>query len=328
MTFADWLNESARRYRTQSPWRATVASAHELRMGATRRIGLLIGKRIWDRGDWDVLVVLDACRNDLMQSVAPEYDILPNDPGHCWSNASCSIDWILRNFSAHPEHARRSGYITGNPFTDHTADDAPTADLSGDDFAYFAPLYKTEWGAVDGGPVETIPPAPLTDQAIAAWRRRDELGMDRLVVHYMQPHQPYRSKPEWTGVNKNLKDLVKTRTKAGACAWQECRQGNIDAEELWTACRDNLRWVLDDVTQRLLQNVDGKVVLTADHGNAMGELGEWGHHPGAIGPAVRKVPWAPVEAADKRTVTPDVDLQRRTAVDDTIESKLDSLGYL
>jgi len=324
MTFADWLDETGERYRTQSPLAATRESAHEFRMGLQRRVGSRLGKSIWGRGDWDVLVVLDACRNDMWNEVYAEYDRLERSSG-VWSNASCSIDWIVRNFNEHPEQARRAGYVTGNPFAHHTAPEARSADLSEEDLAHFAPLYKSEWTALDGGPVETIPPKVLTDHAIDAWRRRDKLGMDRLIIHYMQPHQPFRSKPEWEKIGKNLKNLVDDRGMAGACAWQRARRGEVDTDELWAAALDNLHWVLDDVTERLLPNIDGTVALTADHGNAMGEWGEWAHPPGAISPAVRTVPWVALECVDDRTVTPDVESNDGRAA---AEDQLEALGYL
>ena len=323
MTVGDWINESASRFRTQPPQTAARHSSRALLRGALRRIGGHIGRPIWVRGDWDVLVVLDACRVDLWEEVAPEYG-LPSS-GSITSNASCSIDWIIRNFNHCPEDARRAGYITGNPFADHDAEEARSAGLSNANLAHFAPLYKTEWGPIDGGPVETIPPDTLTDHGISAWRERDQYEMDRLIIHYMQPHQPYRSRPDWVGVNKNLKNLVRNRSKAGACAWQQARVGAIDVDELWDAYADNLRWVLDDVTDRLLPNVEGRVVLTADHGNAMGEWGEWAHPPGALSPAVRKVPWVEVDAADTETVIPDI---RATESDTEAEEQLKALGYL
>jgi hypothetical protein len=38
---------------------------------------------------------------------------------------------------------------------------------------------------------------------------------------------------------------------------------------VWEAYLDNLRYVLDNI-EELLQNVDGKVVISADHGELFG----------------------------------------------------------
>ncbi|MFB6197112.1 MAG: hypothetical protein ABEI52_02430, partial [Halobacteriaceae archaeon] len=108
MTLNDWIHESIERYRTLSPRQATQESLNAFRMGAQRRIGTYLGTSIWERGEWDVLVVLDACRLDTWRYTVAEYDIPTGDA--VWSNASCSIDWIRRNLNASPDHLSTLGY--------------------------------------------------------------------------------------------------------------------------------------------------------------------------------------------------------------------------
>lgn len=331
MTVADWVKESARRFREQPPATAARGSALSLMRGVIRQTGAHLGKPIWAREDWDVLVVLDACRFDLWQSVAPEEYGLPAGPA-AWSNASCSIDWIERNFNAHPDRLPGVGYVTANPFADHDADNARSADLHESGMGHFRPLYKTEWQSIDTDPpIETVPPERVTDHAIDAWRRREEYGIERLVVHYMQPHEPFISRPEWSYQsphdNAVLKNLVSDGYDAGTSPWQSMvNSGAVTPEEFWPVYQDNLRWVLNDVKDRLLPNIDGQAVITADHGNGLGEWGEWHHPPGAIGPAVRRVPWAGVDCRDRRTVTPDVGSAAADEHDPT--ERLRALGYV
>lgn len=324
MTLHDFVEESIERYRTQPATAATKGTARAFRNGAFRRVGRHIGNPIWER-EWDVLVVLDGCRYDLWQEVAPMYG-LPDEDTH-WSNASCSIDWILRNFNQYPEEARQTAYVTANPFADHGTESARSADLSDEPVGHFRPLYKTEWTELFDGQIATVPPETVTDHAIDAWRRRDELDVDRLVVHYMQPHEPYRARPEWgSGDNKLLENLIDPETPAGSSIWPALEAGEVDMDEFWDVYQDNLRWVLDDVAERFLDNVEGTVVLTSDHGNALGEWGEWHHPPGAIGPSVRRVPWARVEAVDQGTVRPDIQPSAdREGAD--VEAQLEALGY-
>lgn len=330
MSFSDWVHESIERYRTQPVTAATRRSAWEFFAGMKRHAGRFIGRPIWDHdanGDeWDVLVVLDACRYDLWDAVAPEYGLAAGET--VTSNASCSIDWILRNFNQHPDKARRAGYVTANPFADHSTESARSADLSDEPLGYFRPLYRTHWQDLCDGQIATVPPEDVTDHAIAAWRDRNRLGIDRLVVHYMQPHEPYIRRPEWgSGDSKLLENLIEPEQKAGSSIWPALEDGEIDRDEFWRVYKDNLRWVFDDVCERLLPNLDGSVVLTSDHGNAMGEWGEWHHPPGAIGPAVRKVPWVAVNATDTGTIEPDVDLAASADSADDVADQLAALGY-
>lgn len=331
MSFHDWVVESRRRYRRQPPWTATYRSAAAFWRGMFRHAGRHIGRSIWARTDpeWDILVVLDACRHDVWDSVAPEYGLPAGR--HVWSNASCSIDWINRNLRDGPrDEIRRTGYVTANPFADHNTQTARSADLSQQPLGYLRLLYRDEWRELADGQIATVPPGRVTAHAIKAWRHRDQLDIDRLIVHYMQPHEPYRSRPEWgSGDSKLLENLIDDAKDAGSSIWPALEAGEIPRDEFMAVYRDNLRWVLDDVTGRLLENVDGRVVLTSDHGNAMGEWGEWHHPPGAIGPAVRKVPWSSVSASDGGTVTPTATLHPGDAGTDMggVDARLEALGY-
>ncbi|MFC7071355.1 hypothetical protein [Halobaculum lipolyticum] len=328
MTLHDWITESRRRFEEQPPATAARRSARAFARGGIRRVGRHVGGPIWEYGDWDVLVVLDACRTDLMREVIREYDALPDVVETRWSNASCSIDWILRNWTAGHDAVPRAGYVTANPFADHDWPDCRSADLSDHPVGYLAKLYETHWMELRDG-IATVPPEAVTNHTVAAWRAREDLDVDRLVAHYMQPHEPYITRPEWgDGDHRLLENLVDPEKEAGASVWPRLQDGEVDRAEFWAAYKDNLRWVLDDVTERLLPNVEGRVALTADHGNAMGEWGEWHHPPGAIGPAVRRVPYVPVDCVDEGTLTPTVDLFAGGDGSVDTESQLSALGYV
>lgn len=333
MTFIDWLHDSGYRFKTMPPRTAAHESGMAFARGIFRRVDQHFGRTIWQRddGDWDVLIILDACRHDLWDDVAPEYGLPTGDT--IWSNASCSIDWINYNFANCPSEIEDVGYVTANPFTDHDAEHAKSADLKDSPIGHLRALYETEWSEVDTDPpIETVPPERVTDHAIDAWRRRDELGIDQLVVHYMQPHEPFIERPEWSYQdpedNAVLKNLVSDGYQAGTSPWRSMvDSGEVSPEEFWPVYCENLRWVLDDVTDRLLPNLDGDVVLSADHGNGLGEWGEWHHPPGAIGPAVRRVPWIHVPCTDRKSVQPDATAGSATQSDEELEAQLEALGY-
>jgi len=327
MTFKDWVDESIERYQTQSLLRATKESGWAFWRGGMRRgIDQKIGSAIWDRGDWDVLVILDACRVDQMEAMRHEYDQLPYDVRAVWSNASTSIDWINRNFNDHPEHAKKTGYVTANPFASHNDPETRSADLTEEKLGHLELLYNHHWQDIGNG-IETVPPEVVTDHGINAWRNRDELGIDRLVLHYLQPHEPFRSRPEWgNGESKLLKNLVSEGATAGSSVYPLLRAGEISLDEFWTVYQDNLRWVLDDVLDRLITNCEADIVLSADHGNGLGEWGSWQHPPGTVMPHVRRVPWVEVTGRDERTVDPD--LHPTASVERSTQERLESLGYL
>lgn len=159
-------------------------------------------------------------------------------------------------------------------------------------------------------------------RAIHAWRQTD---CERMIVHFMQPHQPFRSRPEWEGVFSNLENLVRDVNQGGADIWKRCRDGDIEREELWAAYCDNLRWVWESVESELLRNVDGDVTVTADHGNGMGEWGCWSHAGGQLTPEIRKVPVWRATGRDDETVAGEAPPARET--DTATDEQLAALGY-
>ena len=98
-----------------------------------------------------------------------------------------------------------------------------------------------------------------------------------------------------------------------------------DIETVWNAYLDDLRYVLDDV-ETLLNNVDAeRVVISADHGDAFGEYGMYGHNTGSLHPKVRYVPWITTTAENKDTYQP---RDWETSSDISAEERLKQLGYI
>ena len=313
MTVRDWLSETRARYGEQPPVTATRRSLRELAAGGVRRtIDPHLGRVWWDR-DWDVLVVMDGCRVDLAREVLDE----PVDA--VWSPASTSIDWIERHFAGqYRDEWTDTAYVTANPFADHDTTDARSADLGAKPLGHFDPVYKRAW---QRDPVGTTPPGAVTDAAL-------EVAGDheRLIVHYMQPHQPFRCRPEWEGVFSNLENLTTEMNHGGADIWHQCRDGAIDDTALWRAYRDNLAWVDAEIRDRMLPGLpaDATVAVTADHGNGMGEFGVWSHPPGTIAPAVRRVPVVWHEETGPQESVPARDSD---AVSTATTDQLAALGY-
>lgn len=327
MTVKHWVEKSIERYHTESATVATKESAKYFALGALRRtVGRAVGTPVWDVGEWDILCILDAARVDLMREASSEYPWLPEGIDAYWSVGSCSPDWIDRTFS---DPRQTTGYVTGNPFSGSPADWAGNQ-VAEDDLGYLDEVWRDELCVLENG-ITTVPPEVMTAHALSAWERRDDLGIDRLIVHYMQPHQPFRSQPDWAGGRRNLMDPVDPDEHYGACPWQLARRGEIDADELWTAYRDNLCWVLDDGVAPLVHDVNCRVGLSADHGNGRGEWGIWEHPPGAVNPQVRKVPYVEIEAEgiEFDGIEP-VERTTKGRIENTeidVNQRLEALGY-
>jgi len=127
----------------------------------------------------------------------------------------------------------------------------------------------------------TTPPDRVTDVAISK-------NASPMVVHYFQPHAPFIGEPKllgWTGdkVGRDRgipPDVPIWQRLLGVQEVWYC----ADADFLRKAYEGNLRLALSEV-RRLLENIGDRfnnIVVTSDHGEALGEDGIFAHskdHP-------------------------------------------------
>lgn len=286
-----------------------------------------VGTNIFAK-DWDLLIVLDACRVDALQEIAPEYDFI-SSVDSIWSVGSSSHEWLCKTFtSAYTDKINDTIYVSTNPNTPRTFRHQERPPRK-----YPTPINLAKWDVVDEEsfnhirqlhrhPYEqhygTVPPDIPTDHAIELGRTN---SFDKMIVHYFQPHRPYIGKafPERRSINE-----IENRPI------EALQQGITTHEEIWDLYLENLRIALDSV-QRLLENFDAdNVVITADHGELFGELGLYGHPEGIIHPNLKRVPWVRTHASDHRSSLPTVDLelQHGSKSQKEVQERLEMLGYL
>lgn len=315
MALQDWVNETVERYQTYGTKEATRRSVRELLVGGVRRAGRTIptyGDYVFEQ-DWDVLVVLDACRWDALNEVKDEYEWLPAEVPQFTSRGTYSRDWMQENFvGKYSDEKSETDHITWNAFSDYELDESEWNSLD--------EVWQMVWDDERG----LLPPRAVTDRAIATRRQSDA---DRLLVHYMQPHTPFPGIEETEPIEHSK---VGTIDPEHTTVWELIDEGKITREEAWDAYIDNLRWVLDDVSL-LLENIDAeKVILTADHGDCFGEWLLYGHPQGVQVPVLKRVPWVELSAEDTQSYEPDFEGREEIEddVDESVEDRLEQLGYL
>lgn len=280
-------------------WEAALRHYHQF-TGKVER-----GTPIYEQ-DWDLLVVLDACRADFLQEAAPDHDFL-DDVDESESVGSYSLSWMEQNFTPkYSEGMAETVHVTGNPFTETALDP--------NDFGHLEEVWRYSWDEEIG----TIRPRPITDAAISLAREQDA---DQVIVHYMQPHAPFTTHPELqTGPSAD--DWADAADKS---VWMRVQQAEVPLENAKNAYRDELAMVLEEV-ELLLNNVDAETaVVTADHGEAMGESGIYGHARGVAIDALRVVPWASTTAVDSGEHTPE---DHRSQLEGNQTDRLRDLGYM
>ena len=251
--------------------------------------------------DWDTLLVLDACRYDVFEAVAD----LPGRLESRRSRGSMTREWLAGNFAGRRLHD--TVYVTANG---NYADLRGTIDAS---VHAEVPLWRDEHRT---GPGNSVAPPEVVAEAARA--NADAYPNKRLIVHFVQPHTPYLGP---TG------ERFDPRIPLGDLP----REYDVTDAELRRAYRENVELVLSAV-EGLLADLPGKTVVTADHGELLGErldplpVRDYGHPRGVYVDELVRVPWYVSDNGRRRRVVSeppdDADVDASG-----VEEHLRDLGY-
>jgi hypothetical protein len=279
--------------------------------------------------DWDTLVILDGCRYDLFADAHQQF--VPDGQsarlGSVTSAGSGSQEFIKRNYRGKQLHD--TVYITSNPFV-RPADS--------EIFHAVENLFLTGWDS----DLNTVRPETVTEAVIAAHERYPN---KRLIAHYIQPHYPFIGERGRQFTHRGLypEDSVamgrdadtEPDIDASKRVWGRLQHGEIDRDTVAELYRENLEVTVPHVRE-LLAGVDGKTVITSDHGNLLGErlwpipVRGYGHPEGIYVAKLVAVPWLELDAQGRRDVTADPPVGRddpHDIDDETVKSRLKHLGY-
>lgn len=263
------------------------------------------GRSIFEE-EWDVCIVLDACRFDELEHQRGNFDWI-GEIDRFQSLASCTWNWLPRTLeTTSNELLAETTYVTANPFSGHFC--------SADQFFELDEVWRYAWDEQRG----TVYPRPVTDRSIEHWRNT---SASRMVVHYLQPHAPFLareaaplSEANFTFDEESLPD-----------PWDRVTRGELPRDVAISRYRETLASVLEDVTTLLSNLAADRVVVTADHGEAFGEWGLYGHPEEIALPCLVRVPWVETTARDRRSHTPDT--YDRTEPSVSRNEQLNALGY-
>lgn len=266
--------------------------------------------------DWDNLLILDGCRHDMFAAQSDLEGTLSRKR----SRGSDSWEFMEANFAGKDLHD--TVYVTANPHV---------YELEGDVFHAVVDLLDRCWDE----DARTVQPDAVVEEAIAA---RDRFPDKRLIVHFMQPHFPFLGPTGEQFSHKGLEHHLDDdeRSSAPNPWFGLIHDQDIDVETVVAAFRENLDIALPHV-ESLLEALDGKSVVTADHGNLIGERGVpvpirlYGHPRGLHVDQLLTVPWLEVDGATRREIVsePPVAADDATdADDDAVEERLSALGYV
>ena len=277
--------------------------------------------------DWDYAIVLDACRYDVFSDVYDDY--VEGTLEKRQSLGSSTPEWATRTLTGDLDVA----YFSGNPFINSLG--IPLNELkwgascdyewtATDHLGTIVDVWQEGWDDSLG----TVPPDSLTDSFVD--HREAVERHDRTVLHYMQPHAPFlghgdggklttirdgikkqgaqESEPDedslLSPVVDRVRPLVESTLERSSLAmkaglWLELDTASVlsngTRETVMEYHEENLRIAFERIVD-LVEDLDGDVVITADHGEAFGEQGIWEHHIETHIPPLIEVPW--LELAD------------------------------
>ncbi len=261
--------------------------------------------------DWDNLVILDACRYDMFS----ERIQLDGELQSRISLGSSSEEFLEENFK---KRYFETVYVNTNPYV-------PQLGLDRGTFHAVIDLLE-QWDS----DLQTVRPETVVEEALAAHQRFPD---KRLIVHFMQPHIPFIGETGKRLVGEDW--TLGTTNEDTSGVWEHLRRGSdeVDIETFWEAYYENLDIVLAEV-EKLLDELDRKTVISADHGNIVGERlfpvptrRMYGHPYGVHTTSLVKVPWFIVEGDERRTVRSDPPVEAESISGETVESRLEASGY-
>ncbi len=317
--------------------------------------------------EWDYLIVLDACRYDYFEETYQDY--VQGDLSRVTSVGSCTDQWRDLSF---PDYYDDIVYISANPQI--CASTPVYGYRAGDHFCRVHEIWKDGWDREKG----TVLPQTLTKSAIEIISRSPNSGKRYIIHYLQPHAPYLSLSNETRGyinadinkvrslvgadgnepVSRFKKMLLKQLTKlfqhnrllTNQPQWllrrylgiapkapMEAAWRSIGPDALPSAYKDNLIAVLQQVAV-LLKSLSGRIVITSDHGELLGEDRCYAHPRGSANPLLTTVPWLVIEkqvegkrpAPELRTPV-EKDIAPAQNADQTSEEeivdKLRALGY-
>ncbi|HEC92572.1 MAG TPA: hypothetical protein ENI51_06250 [Candidatus Atribacteria bacterium] len=257
--------------------------------------------------DWDFLIILDACRYDYFRDVYQKY-FGDGKLEKAFSPAIETIEWVEKNFR---EYYSDVIYISTTPFI-NSKKCMYSRGFCFDAKKHFYKIVDLwDWGWDYN--IGTVRPEKVNKAAL----KEHLLHPDkRMIIHYMQPHAPYLSmeklyldmkKNDGREERKKFEDniwkwLLTDKTKkiltekfmlifGTEFIWKlnkifhfkkvhplhiEMAWRMIGRDGIIKAYVENLHRVLKCV-QEIVENLHGRIIITSDHGELLGENGLYGH---------------------------------------------------
>ena len=261
--------------------------------------------------DWDNLIILDACRYDAFASVSR----LPGTLEQRTSQASVTWSFLKQNFEGRQLYD--TVYVAANAVVGENAGRLNVFKLVG------------LWTEIEQGDI--VDPSTVVERTLDLHEQHPN---KRLVAHFLQPHTPFVHR-----------DGERLSPESPYRDYDAIRDGEVSQAAIRATYEENLTDVLDHVRE-LIDQLDGRTVVTADHGELLGEgVGpvtriahprwsvrdrrnfDYGHYSHVRLPELTTVPWQVIEGDERREIVAAAAPAGVEMETESIDQQLEALGY-
>ena len=320
--------------------------------------------------DWDYLIILDACRYDYFEKVYKEFfrDIEGKYKIRFLkviSPANNTIEWVKKVFG---DRKYDIVYISGNPYINSKGYRKLNFNAS-KHFKIIEDVWFYGWSRK----YRTVLPNKINSVA-TSYITKHKIKQEKMIIHYMQPHIPYIYEyinkkflfsEKKTENSKNTdhpwysKDIINSiryslstfllkilnkkyiylekflrKLRLSYIPYPERYAKKMGIKKLKICYSYNLKYVLRYVMNLVEKIPYGKIVITSDHGELLGEEGIYGHPAWAKHSKLFEVPWLEIDKGRKK-VGEKVEGEEKEEEkeyskndEEIIKERLRALGYL
>lgn len=260
--------------------------------------------------EWDNLFILDSFRYDVFEETYREYD-LGGTLEQRTSRGAATHEFLRGNVADRDLHD--TVYVTASPhYYKHD-------DIRGE---FHDVIHVWEEEGVPNA--RSQPPDTMAEYAL---RAAEEYPEKRLLLHFVQPHCPFLGE-----FGRSNFEQVEWVNHVGL---GNTKGDDVSQEAVWKAYEENVDIVLPHVSE-LMEELSGLNVVTADHGQLLGDnqfplpLTDYGHPEGVYVDTLVKVPWLLDQNGERKTIRPEppIENDRNQDLEEAAEETLRELGYL
>lgn len=266
--------------------------------------------------DWDYLIILDACRYDIFEEVYDNY--LNGELVKKESKGSSTLDWLVNNF----KQKKEINYFSSNPYINSKGialNESKWGASCGYNWTaknYFEEIIDI-WDFGWNEELGTVHPKRVNETIV----KNSEKLNKKTIIHYMQPHAPYISngkslklrrirnglieneKSHFSKIKKKLRNKIESSLTEKEISMKMGMILNLGIEDIILSLKNNgikekiIKYYKQNLelalkyVEKLVDQLEGKIIVTSDHGEAFGEQGVWEHHVEKRIPPLIEVPW-------------------------------------